>query len=117
MNKYDVLKDFKGSPDGRFAVDYKAGETVELTDSLAEVALKEKWVRLSKSAKEEAKAKAKAEADEEERVRLAAERAAAEQAINDAIADLEAQIEAAAEADKPALQKALEGKRAELAAL
>lgn len=42
--RYKVLKDFKGSPDGRFAVDYKAGETVELTASLSEVALAEKWV-------------------------------------------------------------------------
>lgn len=40
---FKVLKDFKGSPDGRFAVDYKAGEVVELTDSLAAVAVAEGW--------------------------------------------------------------------------
>ena len=43
--KYEVLKTFKGSPDGRFAVDYHAGETVELTQSLADVALSEGWVK------------------------------------------------------------------------
>ncbi len=43
--KYEVLKTFRGSPDGRFAVDYRAGETVELTASLAEVALAEGWVK------------------------------------------------------------------------
>lgn len=42
---YKVLKSFKGSPDGRFVVDYAAGETVELTASLAAVAVKEKWAR------------------------------------------------------------------------
>lgn len=42
---YQVLKDFKGSPDGRFAVDYKAGEVVELTTTLAVVAMAEGWVR------------------------------------------------------------------------
>ena len=43
--RYKVLKDFKGSPDGRFAVDYAKGEVVPLTKSLAAVALEEKWVR------------------------------------------------------------------------
>ena len=42
---YQVLKDFKGSPDGRFAVDYKAGEVVELTTALAVVAMAEGWVK------------------------------------------------------------------------
>lgn len=42
---YQVLKDFKGSPDGRFAVDYKAGEMVELTSTLAVVAMAEGWVK------------------------------------------------------------------------
>lgn len=50
---YEVIKDFKGSPDGRFAVQYKAGEIVELSDSLAEVALKEKWVKPVKPKKAE----------------------------------------------------------------
>ncbi len=43
--KYEVIKDFRGSPDRRFAVDYRQGETVELTASLAEVALAEGWVK------------------------------------------------------------------------
>jgi len=42
---YQVLKDFKGSPDGRFAVDYKAGEVVDLTTTLAVVAMAEGWVK------------------------------------------------------------------------
>jgi hypothetical protein len=46
--KYEVMKTFRGSPDGRFAVDYTAGETVELTDSLAEVALAEGWVKTAR---------------------------------------------------------------------
>lgn len=41
---YKVLKSFKGSPDGRFAVDYEKDAIVSLTDSLAEVALAEGWV-------------------------------------------------------------------------
>lgn len=43
--RYRILKDFKGSPDGRYAVQYHAGEEVELTDSLAEVALAEGWAK------------------------------------------------------------------------
>ena len=44
--KYLIVKSFKGSPDGRFAVEYNAGETVELSDSLARVALGEEWVKV-----------------------------------------------------------------------
>lgn len=47
--KYEVLKTFRGFPDGRFAVDYNQGETVELTESLAEVALAEGWVRQTRT--------------------------------------------------------------------
>lgn len=43
--KYRILNDFKGSPDGRYAVQYHAGEEVELTASLAEVALAEGWAK------------------------------------------------------------------------
>lgn len=42
---YKILKDFPGSPDGSHVVNYKAGETVELTPSLAVVAVKEKWAK------------------------------------------------------------------------
>jgi len=42
---YRILKSFPGSPDGRYTVRYTAGdEDVELTDSLAGVALREGWV-------------------------------------------------------------------------
>lgn len=40
-----ILKDFKGSPDGRYAVQYRAGEEGDLTASLAEVALAEGWAK------------------------------------------------------------------------
>lgn len=43
--KYEVIRTFRGSPDGRFVVDYSQGEAVELTASLAEVAIAEGWVR------------------------------------------------------------------------
>lgn len=43
--EYEILKDFLGSPDGRFAVQYFAGTNSELTDSLAEVAVKEGWAK------------------------------------------------------------------------
>lgn len=60
--KYDILKSFKGSPDGRFAVQYNEGDKdVELTDSLAKVALEEKWVKPSKSEKKKAGAEADAD--------------------------------------------------------
>lgn len=45
MPKYKILKSFKGAPDGIQVIDYTAGEEVELVESLAEVALKEKWVK------------------------------------------------------------------------
>lgn len=48
--RYRILKDFKGSPDGRYAVQYRAGEDAELTDSLAEVALAEGWAAPIKEA-------------------------------------------------------------------
>lgn len=60
---FEVLKDFKGSPDGHTVIAYTKGEEVELVESLAKVALAEKWVRHSKSAEKVAKEKAKAEAD------------------------------------------------------
>lgn len=80
---YEVLKDFKGSPDGHTVIHYLKGQDeVELDDDLAKVALEEKWVKVSKTAekraKEEADAKAKADA--------------AENAKADAIAALEADL-------------------------
>lgn len=86
---FKILKDFAGSPDGRYVVNYKAGDTVDLTPSLAAVAVKEKW------AKEIA---VKAKPDPE------AEAAAAKAA---AIADCEARLAAAAEADKPGIEAEL----------
>lgn len=42
---HDILKDFKGSQDGRFSTQFKAGTQAELSDSLAPVAVKEGWAR------------------------------------------------------------------------
>lgn len=42
---YEVMRAFKGSPDGRFSVDYEKGAAVPLTDSLALVAVAEGWVK------------------------------------------------------------------------
>lgn len=47
---HDILKDFKGSQDGRFATQFKAGTQAELSDSLAAVAVKEGWARRAKPA-------------------------------------------------------------------
>ena len=43
--EYEILENFKGSPDGRFVIEYQAGEVAELTASLAEVALAEGWAK------------------------------------------------------------------------
>ena len=40
---HTILKDFRGSPDGSTVVDYAAGTVVELTPSLAAVAVAEGW--------------------------------------------------------------------------
>ena len=114
--KYNILKDFKGSPDGCFAVQYTAGTTVELTDSLAKVALEEKWAKVSKADKAEANAKAEAEAAAEEQAKAQA-RDAAIAALTAEIAQIEADYKAAADDAKPAIQTAWEAKQAELAAL
>lgn len=42
---YKVLKSFKGSPDGYTVIDYAKDEEVDLVPELADVALKEKWVK------------------------------------------------------------------------
>lgn len=42
---FKVLKDFNGSPNGYDVIAYKKDEEVELVPSLAEVAVKEKWVK------------------------------------------------------------------------
>jgi len=44
---YDIVKDFKGSQDGRFTQDFKAGTQAELSDYLAAIVVREGWARLS----------------------------------------------------------------------
>jgi hypothetical protein len=43
--EYEVFEDFNGSNDGRLTIEYKVGETVELSASLAAVALAEGWAQ------------------------------------------------------------------------
>lgn len=96
---FKVLKDFKGSPDGFTVIQYAKDQEVDLAPALADVALKEKWVK-----PQPPKPAPKPQPQPAEI--LAAE-----------IADLEAQLATAAEADKPALAEQLAAKQAELAAL
>jgi hypothetical protein len=42
---YDILTEFKAAPDGAFVTTYRAGTRAELTEPLAEYALKMGWVR------------------------------------------------------------------------
>ena len=93
---FKVLKDFKGSPDGYTVIDYAAGSKVDLVPSLADVAVKEKWVK---------ELPPEPKVDPEAERRAAEEKAAADAAAKQlaAIADLEARIADASDADKPAL--------------
>lgn len=43
--KYDILKDFPGSQDGRFTEHFMAGTQAELSDYLAEIVVREGWAR------------------------------------------------------------------------
>lgn len=48
MPKYNVQRDFKGSPDGHTVIQFAKGEEVahaKLGDDLAKVALEEKWIK------------------------------------------------------------------------
>lgn len=140
--KYEILQTFKGSPDGITVIEYSKGtDDVELSDALAEVALAEKWAKLSKTAEKEAKAKAKADAEAqakaeaervaaEEQAKAETERIAAEEqakaervaAIEAEIAKLEAEGAAALEADPTGataapIKEQWQAKQNELAAL
>jgi hypothetical protein len=42
---YDILKDFPGSQDGRFAEQFTAGTQRELSDYLAAIAVPNGWAR------------------------------------------------------------------------
>lgn len=96
---FKVLKDFKGSPDGFTVIQYAKDQEVDLAPALAEVALKEKWVKplplkpVPKPHPQPAEI-------------LSAE-----------IADLDAQLATAAEADKPALAERLAATQAQLSTL
>lgn len=43
--KYDILKDFAGSQDGRFTENFKAGTQAELSDYLAGIVVPDGWAR------------------------------------------------------------------------
>jgi hypothetical protein len=42
---YDILRDFSGSQDGRFTERFSKGTQADLSDSLAEVAVRNGWAR------------------------------------------------------------------------
>jgi len=43
--KYEILKDFPGSQDGRITEQFKADTTVELSDYLAAIVVRDGWAR------------------------------------------------------------------------
>ncbi len=43
--KYEILKDFPGSQDGRTTEQFSAGTEVELSDYLANIVVREGWAR------------------------------------------------------------------------
>lgn len=45
--KYEILKDFKGSQDGRYAEQFTAGTEAELSDYLAAIVVPDGWARLA----------------------------------------------------------------------
>lgn len=103
---FKVLKDFKGSPDGFTVEQYVKDQETDLVPALAEVALREKWVKplppkpAPKPQPTPAEILAAAIAD-----------------LEAVIAALEAQHAAAADADRPALAAQLAEKQAALAEL
>jgi hypothetical protein len=56
MPKITVIKDFKFAERGLFVTEYAAGETYEVSDECAEVALAEKWATGEKTRRAAAKA-------------------------------------------------------------
>lgn len=94
---YKVIKDFRGSPDGHSVVDYRKDDVVEMADSLAEVAIAQKWVEKPRGTKSA--------------MALSKEAAAQLQAE---IAALQAAIDGAADSDKLTLQEQLSAKLAQL---
>lgn len=96
-NQYEVIKGFKGSPNGYDVVDYQAGEKVSLPDDLAKVAIAEKWVKKPKGAPSDAAA-LKAQTEK----------------LNKAIGALTTNLEKASDDDKPTIQAQIEAKQAEL---
>jgi len=105
---FDILKDFKGSQDGRLTEQFVKGSERELSESLAAVAVKEGWAKPVKTKK----SKADHEADKK-----AAELAELRTLLTTEMGVLEGRLETAEEADKPAIQADLDAKRAEFAAL
>lgn len=59
----EVVKDFKFAHRGCDVVEYQAGESVEVSERCAEVAIAEKWAKPAGGGKKGAKAKAGAPED------------------------------------------------------
>lgn len=116
MKKYEVMQDFKGSPDGHTVIQFTKGGEIDhadLGDDLAGVALSEKWVKPSKAAEKESKAKAKAEEQ------AAAQREAGIAALQADLDQLNAELTAAADigGETETIIAQIEAKQAELDAL
>lgn len=105
--KYDIIKSFKGSPDGCLVVQYNEGDKdVEMTDSLAQVALAEKWVKPSKSSKKDAELAVKEEKRQEKIASLQSE-----------IAELEELFEQLPESEKKSTMEQIDVLKQELASI
>ncbi|MDH4285670.1 MAG: hypothetical protein OEV35_10170 [Gallionellaceae bacterium] len=117
--KFDVLQDFKGSPDGYTVIQYTKGQKeIELEEELAKVALAEKWVKSSKAAKADDEEKTRQEAEEKAKQEAEA-RQANIAALQSELDQLHAELAAvkAAAGDTAPIVAQIEAKQAELAAL
>lgn len=118
--KFDVLQDFKGSPDGYTVIQYTKGQKeIELEEELAKVALAEKWVKSSKAAKADDEEKTRQEAEEKAKQEAEAARQANIAALQSELDQLHAELAAvkAAAGDTAPIVAQIEAKQAELAAL
>lgn len=57
MKEYENICNWQGSQDGRIVSDFVKGKKQPLSDELANVAIKEKWVKVSSEKKSGSKAR------------------------------------------------------------
>lgn len=116
---YEVIKEFKGSPDGHTVITYKVGDEVSeetMGADLLKVALEEKWVAKPKNNKAKAKAEAEAKAQAEAAAAAKAEAIATLQADLEQLTD-ELNASADVGGDTAPIQAQIDAKQAELDAL